>query len=98
MSNVYDADGLLPKRAFRTLTGRPYGKLLSLEGGGKGSSPPLPSLTLVRSTCLTDAPIGVHFSFASSEVIGSRYDYISWIPSDQQSLTLLLRQFPFQCG
>lgn len=42
MSNVYDADGLLPARAFRTLTGRPYGKLLSLEGGGKGSSPPAP--------------------------------------------------------
>lgn len=41
MSNVYDSEGLLPKRAFRTLTGRPYGKLLSLEGGGK-DSPPAP--------------------------------------------------------
>lgn len=42
MSNVYDAEGLPPRLAFRTLTGLPYGKLLSLEGGGKGSAPPAP--------------------------------------------------------
>lgn len=35
----------LPIRAFRTLTGRPGSKLLTLEGGGKGDAPPPPDYT-----------------------------------------------------
>lgn len=31
---------MYPMNAFRTLTGKPYGKLMTLEGGGKGGSAP----------------------------------------------------------
>ena len=31
---------MLPDNAFRTVTGRPYGKLMTLEGGKGGSAPP----------------------------------------------------------